>query len=349
MVKTADPLSFCGGYKIDVEGVQNEDRSGCYGGGGGSCVSSEVILRPGEKHVDRILLNRSYDLRRPGRFSIHVHHELPYGPENSYISQLAIPGGALETFDAHLEIVLESSNEAKLKADYQEYVQNLQSSDFPRQLEAAQVIVSLAPPFLENRIVQMLDSGRWRQLAVRGLHNLGTQSAHETLVAFVRNSAPPQAYGAYQEAIRYIGEAGDRSDLTMLLETAQSSPPNSDSQELAMEAAGKLGGDDAVPLLAAYLNAPSIDTRQSAVRALYLTGSRKAVPVLMELLRSPEKRVSGTAEFGLRTLTHRFPRELNSGASPAPTYPKWARWWNTHRETATIFKYDQCGEQLPLE
>ena len=116
-----------------------------------------------------------------------------------------------------------------------------------------------------------------------------------------------------------------------------------------MESAGKVGGDDAVPLLAAELKDRSIDVRQSAVRALSLTSSRNAVPVLIELLRSPEERVSGTAEFGLQVLTHRSATEPNSGAIPATTYAKWIRWWNSHRDSATIFKHDQCGDLVPLE
>jgi hypothetical protein len=32
MIGTADPLSFCGGYKIEVEGVKSQESFGCYGG-----------------------------------------------------------------------------------------------------------------------------------------------------------------------------------------------------------------------------------------------------------------------------------------------------------------------------
>jgi HEAT repeat protein len=116
-----------------------------------------------------------------------------------------------------------------------------------------------------------------------------------------------------------------------------------------MESAGEVGGDDAVPFLVSELTNLSIDVRQSAVRALYSTNSRNAIPVLIELLRSPEERVSGTAEFGLQVLTHRSATENNSGAKPATGYTKWTQWWNTHRESAAIFKNDQCGDVVPLE
>jgi HEAT repeat protein len=216
-------------------------------------------------------------------------------------------------------------------------------------LEAAEVIANLAPAFLERTILQMLDSPKLRYFAVRGLHNLGTPTAHQALVSFVKDSPPTQETGAYQDAIRYLGQIGDRNDLTVLLQVAHANAPDSYSRGVAMESAGEVGGDDAVPLLTTELKDRSLDVRQSAVRALYLTGSRNAVPVLIELLRSPEERVSGTAEFGLQVLTHRSAMEPSPGVTSPGNYAKWMRWWNTQGDSATIFKYDQCGDFLPLE
>lgn len=347
-IMTADPLSFCGNYKLEVSGAKSRESFGCYGGVGGSCASSEVLLRPGGKHFDRILLNRSYDLRQPGSYSLHVTHELPYGPADGDLAMLT-PASTHETFDAQLEIVLKPSQDNELNPEFQKYLQDLQSSDPQRRIEAGQVIANLAPPFLEKTILQMLDSPQLRYFAVRGLHNLGTPAAHQALVSFVKDSPPIQSAGEYQDAIRYIGEIGDRNDLAVLLEVAHANPPDSYNRDVAMESAGKVGGDGAVPLLAAELKDQSADVRQSAVRALYSTGSRAAVPVLIELLRSPEERVSETAEFGLQVLTHHRATEPNSEVKPAATYPKWTQWWNTHRESATIFKDDQCGDVVVLE
>jgi len=348
MIGTADPLSFCGGYKIEVEGARGQESFGCYGGVGGSCASSDEILRPGESHTDRILLNRSYDLRQAGRYSLHVTYDLPYGPSDGDLAMLT-PDSSHETFDAQLEIVLESSQDSKLKPEFQTYLQDLQSGDPHRRTEAAQVIANLAPPFLEGTILQMLDSPELKYFAVRGLRSLGTPTAHRALVNFVKQSPPAQSAGEYQDAIRYLGEIGNQNDVALLLEVARANPPDSYRRAVAMESAGKVGGDDAVPLLAAELKDQSIDVRQSAVRALYSTGSRAAVPVLIELLRSPDERMSGTAEFGLQVLTHRRATKPNSETKPATTYPRWTQWWNTHRENTTIFKYDQCGDVVLLE
>lgn len=348
MIKTADPLNFCGGYEIEVEEAKSQQSSDCYGGVGGSCASSGEILKPSGRHVDRILLNKSYNLRQPGRYSLRVTHDLPYGPGDGDLGMLE-PNGAHETFAAQLEIILESSEASELKPEFQKYLLGLQSSDARRRTEAAEVIADLAPTFLEGTISQMLDSKQLRYFAIRGLRNLGTPTAHNALLSFVKNSPPNQDAGEYQDAIRYLGEIGDSNDVPILLKVAQANPPDSYSSDVAIESAGKVGGDDAVPLLVADLTNPSIDVRQSAVRGLYATGSRNAVPVLIGLLRSTEERVSGTAEFGLQVLTHRSATEATSAANPAVTYTKWTQWWDTHRETASIYKRDQCGDIVPLE
>lgn len=327
-----------------MEGAKSRESLSCYGSIAGSCASSDKILKPGGGHTDRILLNQPYDLLQPGRYSLRVTHELPYGPGDGDLALLG-PKGTHETFDAQLEIVLESSTDSDLKPEFQKYLADLRSGDSDQRIEAADVIANLAPRFLEGTILQMLDSPELRYFAVRGLRNLGTPAAHQALVSFVKNSPPTQAAGEYQDAIRYLGEIGTHDDLAVLLKVAHANPPGSYGREVAMESAGEVGGDDAVPLLAAELKDQSATVRQSAVRALYSTGSRAAVPVLIELLRSPEERVSGTAEFGLQVLTHRSATE----AQPSATHAKWREWWSTHRESATIFKYDQCGELVPLE
>ena len=348
MIGIADPLSFCGGYEIEVEGAKKQDSFGCYSGVGGSCLISDEVLKPGDTHVDRILLNQSYDLRQSGQYSLRVTHQLPYGPGDGDLEMLN-RDGTHENFTAQLEISLESPQNGELKLEFQKYVLDLQSGDQRRRIDAAKVIANLALPFLEGTILHLLDSPDLEHFAVQGLRNLGTPAAHQALVSFVKKSQPTQVTGTYQDAIRYLGQIGDHDDLALLLQVAHANPVDSYSRELAMNSAGEVSGDDAIPFLVSELNNLSIDVRQSAVRALYSTSSRNAVPVLIELLRSPEERVSGTAEFGLQVLTHRSATENNSGARPATGYMKWTQWWNSHRESATIFKNDQCGDVVPLE
>ncbi len=349
MIATADPLSFCSGYQFNLKGARDREANGCGpAGAGGSCVSGDVILEPGNKRTDRILLNARYDLRQPGSYPLNVTYRLNYGPVDEDTATLLL-SRIHQDFQDQLEVVIEPSQPDDLKPEFTQYARDLTSTDAHTKLEAAKIIAYLAPRFMEPTILKMLGTLALQYYGVEGLRNLGTPSAHQALRKFVKKTTPTNVVGSYQAAIRYLGEIGDPGDISLLLNVARANAPNSSSRDLAIGSAGKAGGAAAVPALVAELKDPSIDTQQDAVRALYLTGSRAAVPVLISLLPSRKWRVSGTAEYGLEALTHR------SGAStklmkplPPDTYLKWVRWWKTDGQTAIIFKADQCGEIEPL-
>jgi hypothetical protein len=352
-VHTADPLSFCGGYKFDLKGARDREANGCGPVGAfGSCVSGGATLKPGEARTDRILLNARYDLRQPGRYPLHAtYRTINFAPLGADLAALKLNRNYQE-FQNQLEIVIEPTKPDEVTPVFAQYVHQLDSSDLQTKLEAEKVIAYPAPAFLEATILRMLDTPTMQYYGVEGLRNLNTPSAPRALAKFVKNSPPTNSVGAYQNALRYLGEIGDSSDVPLLIDTARANAPDSSSRELAIESAGRAGGASAIPALVAELKDLSIDTQQAAVRALSLTGSRSAVPVLIGLLPSHEWRVSSTAEYGLEVLTHR------SGASPASTkfmkpppldtYLKWNRWWKAEGQTATIFEADQCGEIEPL-
>ena len=348
LIRTADPLSYCSGYHFELEGAEDRDAPPCRGGSAGSCMSSGTTLAPGESRTDHILLNARYDLRQPGKYSLHVAYRLQYAVGGENLRDLHV-SGVNQDFDDLLEIVIAPPQSNNLKLGFAQYEKGLDSTDTRTQLQAAQVIAYLAPKFMEPTIVKMLDIPTLQYYGVEGLRNLGTSSAHKELANFVKNAPPTNVVGAYQMALRYLGEIGDRSDIPVLLDAAHANAPDSWSRDLAIESVAEAGGAAAVPALAAKLNDPSIDTRQDVVRGLYLTGSRAAVPVLIGLLRSPEWRVSGTAEYGLEVLTHRSGAKVNTMNPPPPdAYDKWMRWWKVNHATATIYGYDQCGEVAPL-
>jgi hypothetical protein len=349
VIPTADPMSSCSGYHFDVQGARDRDALPCMGGFGGSCMSSDTVVHPGELRTEKILLNSRYDLRQPGRYTLHVTHTLHYAPGSNDDLTLLYTSSLDQDFEDTLDIVIEPSHPDDLQSDFAPYVPNLHSRDWRTRDDAAKVIAYLAPPFLEPVILNMLDDPQLQTYGVEGLRNLGTPSAHRALVEFVGHSSPTNVSGTYQTALRYLGEIGDAGDVAVLLEVAKANPPDSYSREVAIESAGKAGGADAVPALVTELSDPSIGTEQDAVRALYLTGSREAVPVLINLLRSPEWRVSSTAEFGLEALTHRSGADTHEmKPPPADTYSKWVRWWTLHGQSAAIFKSDQCDKVEPL-
>ena len=349
LIRTANPLSFCGGYQFKLTGARDREANGCGpAGAGGSCASGSEILEPGRSRTDRILLNARYDLGQPGIYPLHVTYRLDYDSANEGSAALGI-GGIFEDFHDQLEIVIEPSRPDDLKPEFEQFARDLDSKDVHTRLEAAKVIGYLAPRFMEPTILNMLDSPILEGYGVEGLRNLGTSSAHQALRRFVKDTPPTNVVGAYQKAIRYLGEIGDPGDISVLLNAASKNAPDSYSRTLAIAAAGLAGGDVAVPALITELKDPSIDTQQDAVRALYLTGSKSAVPVLISLLPSPNWRVSLTAEYGLEVLTHRSGASTKAMNPPPPdTYSKWIRWWNIYGQNATIFKLGQCGKITPL-
>ena len=348
-IRTADPLSFCADYQFEVAGMRDRWSLPCGGEGrGGSCSSSATILQVGTSHTDRILLNARYDLRQPGIYTIHVTHRLKYGPANESLAALQ-QSGNYQDFQFAGQLMIQPSQADDLKSEFVKYVHDLDSVDDHERSEAGQVIACLAPKFLESTILKMLYLQSLQGFGLEGLHNLGTPSAHRALTEFVKNSQPTNVVGPYQDALHYLGEIGDASDIPVLLNAAHANAPDSLSRELAIESAGRAGGAAAVPSLVTELNDPSLNTKQAAVRALYLTGSKTAVPVLIGLLRSPEWRVSLTAEYGLQILTHRSGAKTETMNPPPPdTYSKWMQWWRADGQTATIFNFDQCGETVPL-
>jgi hypothetical protein len=348
-ILTADPMTFCSGYRLEVAGAQDRWMSSCSGGApGGSCASSGVVLTPGESRTDRILMNARFDLKRPGTYSLRVTHRLEYGPTGASSSAL-LPGSSTQDFQSQQQILIQPARVDELQAEFAQYARDLDSADFQARLEAAKVIAYLAPQFMEPAILKILHTQGLQNYGVEGLRNLGTPSAHQALTKFVEDSPPTDVMGPYQHALLFLGETGSKGDIPLLIKVAHANAPDSLSRMLAIHSAGMAGGAAAVPALTAELDDPSINTRQAAVRALYLTGSRVAVPVLIGLLQSPEWRVSGTAEYGLEVLTHRSGATTDSMKPPPPgTQAKWTRWWREYGQTAIIFNTNQCGKLTPL-
>ena len=345
MIRTADTRSPCGGFGIEVEGARNRQPSGCYPITGAVCFSSSEVILPGKTHTDRVLINHFYDLRQPGRFALHVTHWLPYriGP---FKRAQRMSGESNAKLEARLEIAIDPADGKDLEPEFQEYAQKLDSKDWKEELAAAGVIAEMAPPYMEGAILHMLEVRQLLNYGIEGLKNLNTPTAHRALANVVRTAPPGLDLNL---AITYLGEIGDSGDIQLLLDVAHASAPGMYSRELALVSAAEAGGAEAVPVLSGELMDESNMNRQSAVRALYMTGSRDAVPVLIELLRVPDARLNKSAEFGLEVLTHRTAAERPESIPPEVRYIKWAHWWMTHGASATIYKYDQCGERLPLE
>jgi hypothetical protein len=344
-LETASPFTFCSGYSFALRGARDRYAMACKGGGG-SCLGGFLDLAPGKSSKTRVLLNAHYDIRQPGHYLLKVSYRASYAPGSGKLPVAALLGH--QNFEKQIEIVLAPSTPDQLKPIFAPYMQELNSSNWQKQMEAADVISYLAPAFMEATFLRMLRTPGKEAMGVEAARNLGTPSAHRALAEFVKDPPPTKFLALHQKAIRYLGEIGDTGDVPVLLEAAHRAREN-ETRRVAMEALATAAGDGAIPALENELRDPSKDTRNDAEDALSFTGSRSAVPVLIQLLQSPDERLRTFAELGLEELTHLRGARLDGIHSlPPDAYSRWSRWWVNHGQTTTIFKQDQCGEIKPI-
>ena len=208
---SGNSYSFCSGYRIEVAPVPAVSSESCNPRGfGGSCAAGTWVVEPGETRNDKILLNYDHDLSTPGLYTIHATRALSYGPVTD-----SIPNTANEPeikVEAELQIQLvDVGDESALVPIFQPFVADLDSKDEQRQREAARAIGSLAPPFLEDKIISMLNSPVTRPFALLGLRRLNTSRSREALAKVVRDSPKDShSYDRFQ-ALKYPSEMSDKS------------------------------------------------------------------------------------------------------------------------------------------
>jgi len=342
---SGNSYSFCGGYQIEVSSGPPPSNSSCSSGFGGSCIGGTWVIAQGETRKDKVLVNYEHDLPKPGTYSVNASRTLSYGPPTE-----AWPNAASrEHFkvEAQFQIQVEIGNDETLVPMFRPFVADLASKDEERQREAARIIGSLAPPFLEETIISMVNSPVTRQFALIGLRHLNTARSRETLAGIVQSTSG-YSYEK-QQAIKYLSEMGDKKYFPLLLDEAKKWEPNQ-ARDYVL-AAAVLGGEDAMPYVVSLLGSSDPFSRGNAVMALPQTGSRHAVPLLIDLLRNHDTDLGRLASIGLIQLTHHSPFENGRlySDSPSSGYPDWMHWWLLHGGAAPIYGPSQCGAVEPLK
>jgi len=342
-VMTGSRYSFCDGYQVQVS-PDLSAHSSCVSGGVGSCLGGTTIIKPGETWKDELLLNYEHDLSKAGMYDISASRTLRYDRPDV---RMSANSGIEVKSEGLFHIRLEEGSAESLAAIFEPYVADLNAKDEERMREAARAIGSLAPRFLEDTILSMMDSPATRQFAVIGLRHLNTDRAREALAKFVKSTS----YYSYdrEQAIKDLSEMGDKKYFPLLLDEAKNHEPN-EARDYAL-AAARIGGEDAMPYVASLLSSPNPFTRANGVMALPETGSRRAVPILIELLRNSEMAVARLASIGLVRLTHRNPLTDNRWYSddPANEYQVWADWWMARGADAAIYGSGECDDIEPLK
>lgn len=274
--------SLCSVYQIEVLSGPPLARSSCNQGIGGNCPAGKQIIAPGQTLQEEVLVNYAHDLSRTGSYEIHATNALKYGPVTEAVAPFA--GDEQLKVEEHFRIRVREGDGSALKAMFRPYVAELDSKDQERQREAARVVSSLAPVFLEDTILGMLETPLIRDFAVLGLKNLNTARSREALANIVQG-APGYTYQK-EVAIRELAQMGDKKYFPLLLDIAQKQAPNQ-ARDYVL-AAAELGGDDALPYLRSLLRDPDPFSQANGVMGLEKTGSRAAVPLLIETLKSSE-------------------------------------------------------------
>jgi hypothetical protein len=344
-VATGNSYSFCGGCQIEMSSDQYVDTSSCGSlGPGASCVVGGRIIAQGGIWQDKVLLNYEHDLSKAGIYDIRASRTLNYSPPGA---GLANPTSGVQVkAEALFHIQVVDGNPESLLPTFQPYVADLHSTDEERRQEAARVIGSLAPPFLEDTILSMVDSPVTRPFAMIGLRHLNTPRSREALARIVQGTS---GYSYEKEqAIKYLSEMEDKKYFPLLLDEAKKQEPNQ-ARDYAL-AAAQLGGEDAMPYVVSLLTSPNPFSRAIGVMALPITSSRRAVRILIDPLRSADVDVGGLASIGLIRLTHRSPLEGGRWFSDSPSheYLNWIGWWMLQGDSAPIYGPSQCGKVEPL-
>ena len=338
-VVTADPYSFCSGYKIQVT-QDSAPEPACFQGFAGSCMSGALQLAPGASQTTAILLNfedglhlvPSSPVRLPGDYTINASREISFGPPG-HTFQLAT-STPRETVRQTFRVRVDDSLQVSAVV-YDTFVHQLQSQDQQVRREAARTLATLAPPALEPLLLTFATSKdeALKQFAPLALSNLATKASLSALAQMLLHT-PPGSY-EYMSAAEALGRTRDPLWFRLLLEVADQ------HGAMYLGYAAESGGAAAIPALVARFHNPGSDTRANVISALGRTGTRAAAPFLIGLLNGnttdgDERNVVIGANLALRELTHVYADPV-SVEDMTTWQRRWQQWWFTAGSTAPIY------------
>ena len=352
-VHTADPYSFCSGYKIHITRDAAPEPA-CFQGYGGSCMSGALSLGPGASHTERLLLNYRNNsqgdlgapVSLPGDYTVDASRDIAYAPLGSNSRVYTAPDHSVvhQTFHLKVDNALELSPTV-----YAPYIRPLDSKDDQVRREAARTLATLAPPALEPLLLTFATSKDYvlKQFAPLALANLATKTSLSALAQMLLDTEPGTY--EYMTAAEKLGQTHDPAWLPLLLEVADQ------HGAMYLSYAAESGGDAAIPALLVRLRHHNPNTRNAAIYALGRTGSRAAVPLLINLLglqanpnEGDGKNTAISANVALRQLTHIY-AEQGSGGEAIPSWQsRWQQWWRTSGSSATIYRPGECVADAKL-
>ncbi len=333
-IGSAVPESFCSGYEIRVNSTTRVNSDCAPLLLSGSCLSSSVILKPGEKRVERVLLNDQHEIRTPGTYVVEAIRSIGYAPASvDYFEAAKSYTEVRERLSFHVD------KESKVEdSSLQAWADQLNSEYPDQRREAARVLSVMAPVSLETLLLGFCDSAEFRPWAPRAMHGLNTSRSLQALADLFQKTEPGTP--EHIDSATFLGESGDPKWFTILREIAEKRPNVANY----VDAAAASGGEEALPLLLSLMQSPDrTTTHVNAVSALAYTAARAAIPILLDLLRSGESDIEQRVYLALRQLTH-LTGDTPQGEHPQGLYQRWVAWWFFEGQTAPIYRANPCGE-----
>jgi hypothetical protein len=335
--KSSDMPLLCRDFAIEVPGVESaQEQWGC--GFGGSCGRGLREVLPGKSLGLRQLVHSQFRLQ-PGTFAIRASTAIVVYGQNLFDSP------QIAQFDVtdNLTVKVRRGNENQLKAAFQPFVEELDSPDLIKRSEAAVAITALAPPFLEDVLIELTKSS-YAYAAISALRRADTLKTREALAQIATGTGDSMLR---IEAARNLGRTHDATYLPTLFKLMETD--DKEIQNAAAEAAGNLGELAAVPQLAALVSSSDVETRRAGTNGLGYAHASKAVAILIGLLLDSDANVRQAAINGLYLLTHRAAFENNQWAdvtgpqSAAAVHRRWVSWWNSHGKDSKIHGMADCA------
>jgi HEAT repeat protein len=226
-------------------------------------------------------------------------------------------------------------------SELQPWLEGLKSADRNKRFEAARTLASIAPPSLEETLMEFTNNREFRGYAALAFHRLNTSRSMDAMAMLMQGPVTSEQ----MEAAHYLAQTDNQRWYPLLRDAAEKNVRISSYPADAAE----LGGDKALPMLVALAKNPDREfTGGNAIMAMGSTGSRAAIPVLLDYLISPDMNISDRATYALQLLTHRTALRDQVNRNRQTESVKWSQWWKREGATARIYKGTECGDMIPL-
>jgi hypothetical protein len=334
---------LCHDFAVAIPEASPVGLWGC--GIAGSCGRGFWEIPAGGNLARRQLLNAEFNFNKDGLYTLHARTAIGLHNQNLFSSPEM---DRLEVSDT-LKVSLHRSSESQLKAALQPYVDDLHSPGLEESSEAAGAIAALAPPFLEDVLIELTKTN-YAYAAIEALRKANTLKTREALAQIARNSSDSILR---IEAIRNLGRTNDVTYLPTLVQLMDSD--SNEIQNAAAEAAGNLGGSTAVPQLASLISHPNAVTRLAGTNGLGNSHANEAVPLLIGLLVDSDPNIREAAVEGLWLLTQRAAfdgdtwADVTSLQSAAAVRQRWVRWWSSHGNDSKAHGMADCSTPQALD